>query len=242
MVNSYAMPLALVTGAGIRVGRAIALALGHAGFDLVLHANRSVEPAKELAAELLKLGRSARVEQVDLSSVDGPPELARRVGAKLDVLVNSAATYEHANFADISAADFDRMIAVNVRAPFLLTQALVPALRGGCVVNITDMAVTHAYTPTHFFSHYLATKAALEQLTRAWALELGPDIRVNAVAPGPVAIAAETSGEQRSDILSRIPLRREGSPQDVAQAVVFLVTAPYITGQTIRVDGGLSVS
>jgi pteridine reductase len=112
----------------------------------------------------------------------------------------------------------------------------------GCVVNITDMAVTHAYTPTHFFAHYLSSKAALDQLTRAWALELGPTIRVNAVAPGPVAMAAETTGAQRSDILGRIPLKREGRPEDVAQAVVFLAQSPYITGQTLRVDGGLSVS
>lgn len=236
------MPLALVTGAGIRVGRAIALALGRAGFDLVLHVNRSLDGAKEVADALAGLGRSARIEQVDLSSPDGPQQLARRVGAKLDVLVNSAAAYAHRSFADITADDFDHMFAVNVRAPFLLTQALLPALKGGAVVNITDMAVSHAYTPTHFFSHYLAAKAALEQLTRAWALELGPDVRVNAVAPGPVAMAAETSGEQRADILGRIPMKREGSPNDVAEAVVFLAQATYITGQTLRVDGGLSVS
>jgi NAD(P)-dependent dehydrogenase (short-subunit alcohol dehydrogenase family) len=110
------------------------------------------------------------------------------------------------------------------------------------VVNITDMAVTHAYTSTHFFSHYLASKAALEQLTRSLALELGPTIRVNAVAPGPVAMAQETTSAQRADMLERIPLKREGSPHDVARAVVFLATSSYVTGQTLRVDGGLSVA
>lgn len=236
------MPVALVTGSGVRVGRAIALALGRAGFDLLLHANRSVDDAQSLAEELHFFECSATVVQADLSLADGPATLARHVGPKLDVLVNNAAAYAHANFADITAAQLEQMWAVNVRAPFLLTQALLAALQGGCVINLTDMAVSHAYTPTHFFSHYLATKAALEQLTRAWALELGPGIRVNAVAPGPVAMAAETSDAQRSDILSRVPLRREGSPDDVAQAVVFLATAPYITGQTLRVDGGLSVA
>lgn len=238
------MPIALVTGGGIRVGRAIALALGRAGFDLIVHANRSVKDAAEVVKELEALGRTARVEPVDLSSPDGPTQLAARVPT-LNLLVNSAAAYEHANFADITRAQLDRMFSVNVTAPFLLTQALLPALKAsgtGCVVNITDMAVTHAYTPTHFFSHYLASKAALEQLTRAWALELGPAIRVNAVAPGPVAMAAETTGTQRADILGRIPLRREGRPEDVAQAVVFLAQSPYITGQTLRVDGGLSVA
>jgi pteridine reductase len=237
------MPTALVTGGGIRVGRAIALALGRAGFDVVVHANRSVKDAEAVADELRALGRTASVEQADLASADGPQRLAARI-LSLDVLVNSAAAYEHVDFEAVTRAQLERMFAVNVTAPFLLTQALLPRLRAakGCVVNITDMAVTHAYTPTHFFSHYLASKAALDQLTRAWALELGPEVRVNAVAPGPVAMAAETTGEQKSDILQRIPLKREGRPEDVAQAVVFLAQSPYITGQTLRVDGGLSVS
>jgi pteridine reductase len=237
------MPTALVTGGGIRVGRAIALALGRAGFDVIVHANRSMKDAEGAVAELKALGRQARVEQADLSSSEGPAALAARV-EQLDLLVNSAATYEHVDFADVTRPQWERMFAVNVTAPFFLTQALLPKLRAakGAVVNVTDMAVTHAYTPTHFFSHYLASKAALDQLTRAWALELGPDVRVNAVAPGPVAMAAETTTEQKSDILERIPLKREGRPEDVAQAVVFLAQSPYITGQTIRVDGGLSVA
>lgn len=238
------MPTALVTGGGIRVGRAIALALGRAGFDVIVHANRSVKEAGQVVEELQALGRTARVEAADLASPEGPSQLAARVPT-LDLLVNSAATYEHASFTQITRAQLERMLSVNLVAPFLLTQALVPALKAsgsGCVVNITDMAVTHAYTPTHFFSHYLAAKAGLDQLTRAWALELGPSIRVNAVAPGPVAMAAQTTGEQRGDILGRIPLRREGRPEDVAQAVVFLAQSPYITGQTLRVDGGLSVA
>jgi pteridine reductase len=238
------MPTALVTGGGIRVGRAIALALGRAGFDVIVHANRSVKDAEAVVAELRALGRIARVEAADLSSPEGPHALASRI-TELQVLVNSAAAYEHVDFADVTRAQLEKMLAVNVIAPFLLTQALQPVLAAsgaGCVVNITDMAVTHAYTTTHFFSHYLASKAALDQLTRSWALELGPKIRVNAVAPGPVAMAAETTDAQKSDILGRIPLRREGSPADVAQAVVFLTQAPYVTGQTIRVDGGLSVA
>lgn len=238
------MPTALVTGGGIRVGRAIALALGRAGFDVVVHANRSASAAEKVVAELRALGRSARVAPADLSQPDGPRALAAQV-EDLAVLVNSAAAYEHVDFSDITRAQLETMLAVNVVAPFLLAQALRPALEAsgeGCIVNITDMAVTHAYTPDHFFSHYLASKAALDQLTRAWALELGPKIRVNAVAPGPVAMAAETTGEQRRDMLARIPLRREGRPEDVAMAVVFLVQAPYVSGQTLRVDGGLSVA
>lgn len=238
------MATALVTGGGIRVGRAIALALGRAGFDVIVHARRSAADAETVVAELRALGRSARVELADLEAPDGAESLAARA-SECDVLVNSAAAYAHVDFAKITRAELATMLAVNVTAPFFLTQALLPALARsghGCVVNITDMAVTHAYTTSHFFSHYLASKASLDQLTRAWALELAPKVRVNAVAPGPVAMAGETTDAQRTDMLLRIPLRREGAAKDVAQAVVFLAQAPYVTGQTIRVDGGLSVA
>lgn len=237
------MPTALVTGGAVRVGRAISTALAEAGFDLIIHANRSAADAESLAHLLRGWGTSARVELEDLSTAQGPKNLAARI-ASLDLLVNSAARYEHLALEHVDAAALEAMFRVNVFAPFLLTQALLPALRAtnGCVVNITDMAVSHAYTTTHFFSHYLASKAALEQLTRAWALELGPAVRVNAVAPGPVAMAAETSDAQKEDMLRRIPLKREGAPEDVANAVVFLARAPYVTGQTLRVDGGLSVA
>lgn len=238
------MPTALVTGGGIRIGRAIALALGRAGYDVIVHANRSVKPAAEVVRDLESLGRQARVEEADLATPDGPARLAARI-ERLDLLVNNAATYEHVGFREITPEQFDRMLAVNLRAPFLLTQSLLPRLEaapGAGIVNVTDMAVSRAYSHSHHFAHYLASKAALEQLTRALALELGPRIRVNAVAPGPVAIAAETTPEQRADMLARLPLGREGSPEDVAEAVVYLARATYVTGQTLRVCGGLSIA
>lgn len=242
------MPLALVTGGAVRVGRAIVVALAEAGYEVIIHARSSADAANTLARDLHAFGRKALVEIADLGTPDGPMEFSARVRRKhprLDLLVNSAAAYAHTSFEDVTADAFDAMTNVNVRAPFFLTQGLLPSLRASesaSIVNITEMAVTHAYTTSHFFSHYLATKAALEQLTRAWALELGPKIRVNAVAPGSVAMAGETTDDQRKDILQRVPLRREGSPEDVARAVVFLAQAPYITGQTLRVDGGLSIT
>ena len=238
------MPTALVTGGGVRIGRAICLALGRAGYDVVVHANRSVREAEEVVREVEALGREARVAEADLAAPEGPRSLAGRLDG-LDLLVNNAAAYEHAAFREVSPERLDRMLAVNVRAPFLLTQAVLPLLEAsgrGAVVNVTDMAVSRTYTATHFFSHYLASKAALEALTRALALELGPRVRVNAVAPGPVAIAAETTPAQRAEMLARLPLGREGSPADVAEAVVYLAGAAYVTGQTIRVCGGLSVA
>ncbi len=239
--------VACVTGGGVRIGRAICLALGRAGFDVVVHANRSMDAAREVLRELAALGRQGWVERADFAHPYEVADLASRVCRQhpaLDLLVNSAAHYEHRPFEEVPGDLLRQMITINLEAPFLLTQHLLPALRAarGAVVNITDMAVSHAYTPTHLFSHYLATKAALEQLTRSWALELGPEVRVNAVAPGPVAIAGVTTPAQRAEILARIPVGREGSPEDVADATVFLALAPYVTGQTLRVDGGLSVT
>ncbi len=242
------MPLALVTGAAVRVGRAIALGLAHAGYDLVLHAHRSRDAAEELAGELRALGRRASVELADLASLEEVGALAARVVAEhgcLDLLVLSAAPYEHVDFTHVTPAKYEHMFAVNVRAPFFLTQGLLPALRAAAapsIVAITDMAVERAYTATHAFSPYVASKAALAQLTRSLAVELGPQVRVNAVAPGPVAISSETTEAQRAHMLTRIPLRREGSAADVAGAVLYLAQAPYVTGVTLTVDGGLSVS
>jgi pteridine reductase len=242
------MPVALITGGAIRVGAATARLLAREGYEVLIHARRSAEAAAALCREIHQAGGQAAALSADLEAREGPLQLAEQVrqrGAGLDLLVNNAAAYEHLPFDEITPERFDAMMAVNARAPFFLTQALLPLLRNsgaGCVINITDMAVTHAYTTTHFFAHYLASKAALDQLTRAWALELGPAVRVNAVAPGPVAIGGETTEEQRAEILRRVPLRREGSPEDIAGAVLFLARSPYLTGQTIRVDGGLSVA
>ena len=241
------MGVALITGGAIRIGRCIVLALARLGYDVIIHANRSQAAALTLVEEVHSMGRRASVESADLSNYDESVALATRIAAahpKLDVLVNSAAAYEHRNFKEIQPAHLSHMLAVNLQAPFFLTQKLAPALRlaQGVVINITDMAVSHAYSGQHFFAHYLASKAALAALTKALALELAPHVRVNAVAPGPVAISAQTDTSQREDVLARIPLKREGCADDVASAVVFLTSASYMTGQTILVDGGLSVT
>lgn len=242
------MASALVTGGAVRVGREIVLELARAGFDVVVHANTSREAAEDVAREVQRLSRRAYVECVDLAAAEGPETLARRVQSRfdsLDVLVHNAAAYEHAAFEDIRPASFDRMIAVNVRAPFFLTQGLLPTLRASaraCVVNVTDAALKRPYSTSHAFAHYLASKAALEQLTRAWAVELAPKIRVNAVAPGPVAIGKETSTAERAALLERTPLRREGSVDDVAKAVLYLATAPFVTGHVLAVDGGMGAA
>ncbi|WP_224367785.1 SDR family oxidoreductase [Hyalangium versicolor] len=239
------MPIALVTGAGVRVGRAIALALARAGFDLLLHVNSSVQPAEQVAEEIRGLGRSATVLRANLEDPLGVESLATAVGRAtrvLDLLVHNAGLYEQIPFAEISRQAYQRMLAVNLDAPFFLTQALLPALEAAespLVVHITDVGAERPVVPGYV--HYAVSKAGLLMLTRALALELAPRVRVNAVAPGAVAFPTDFDEERRQEELAHVPLGREGTVEDIARTVVFLATqAPYITGQAINVDGGRS--
>jgi pteridine reductase len=236
--------VALVTGAGIRLGRAIALELARSGFDLLIHANQSRVPAEALGKEVEALGRKATVLIHDLSKPSAIEALANEVPAKLDVLVNNAGIYEPLPFMQVTREAFERVTQVNLYAPFFLTQALIGRLRAaeGSIVNITDMAVDKPYREQRDIMHYLTSKAGLAALTKVWAVDFAPQVRVNAVAPGPVAIAVGTSEEERQKTIREVPLRREGTPEDVARAVAYFATAPYVTGQTLRVDGGLSVT
>ena len=239
------MTVALVTGAGIRVGAAIARALGRAGYDLVLHANRSKADVDKVAAEIRSWGRHVEVRTADLSdpaAVDRFGDELRRMLPVLDVLVHNAGLYERLAFADIDRGAYARMQRVNVEAPFFLTQALLPSLRAAAdpaVIHLTDIA---GERPEAHYAHYCVSKAALLMLTKALAIELAPAIRVNAVSPGTVAFPEHFDAATRAAYLAQIPAGREGHPDDIARAVVFLVRdAPYVTGHVLNVDGGRSV-
>lgn len=235
---------ALITGAGVRLGRATALQLAQAGFDLVLHVHRSREGAEAVAAQARALGRRAEILQADLSQPEDCARLAEEAlaGGPLDALVNNAALYEQRALADITLAEWERMLAVNTRAPFLLIQALAPSLAqsalrgGGAVVNIGDIG---GERPEPGFAHYSVSKAGILMLTRCLAAELAPKVRVNAVSPGAVLFPVEMPEAERAAILRTVPLAREGRAEDIAAAVAFLITqAPYVTGHTLNVDGG----
>ena len=232
---------ALVTGAGVRLGRAIALALAEAGYDVVLHAHRSGAARDDVARAVQALGRRTFTETADLSDPDAVDALGARIARDhpvLDAIVHNAGLFEQVAYEDITRAQYRRMMAVQIDAPFFLTQALLPSLRAAhdpVVVHITDVAATR---PVTRYAHYSVSKAALEMLTRALATELGPRIRVNAVAPGTVMFPADFDEAARARILARIPLGREGTAEDVARAVRFLVVdGPYVSGQTLAVDG-----
>jgi pteridine reductase len=240
------MPVALVTGAGVRVGRAIALALADAGYDVALHAHSHRAALNDVAAAVAARRRRATMHTADLSTVDGAFALGDEVMASwpaLDVVVHNAALFAEVPFEQLDVDQWRRMQAVNVEAPAFLTQRLLPALRraadvdGASVVCVADVA---AERPIRRHAHYCVSKAALLMLVKTLALELAP-VRVNAVGPGAVAFPDDYDDKKIARILARVPLSRTGSPEDVAAAVVFLATQRYITGQMIAVDGGRNV-
>jgi pteridine reductase len=236
----------LVTGGARRLGAAIARQLHAAGADLVIHYRVSHEEAQRLAAELnARRAHSAALVRADLLVLEQLPGLvAAAIGAfgRLDVLVNNASSFYPTPVGEITAAAFDDLIGTNLRAPLFLAQAVAAELRlrRGLILNLADI---HGLRPLKRHPVYSAAKAGLVMLTQALARELGPEVRVNALAPGPVLWPeGAIDGELKKRIVERTALKRMGSPEDVARAALFLVRdAPYITGQVLPVDGGRTV-
>ncbi len=227
---------ALVTGAARRIGQAIALALADAGFDLVLHHNRSREEAAELKARIEAKGRKAKLVRADLGNERQVRGLLERAGP-VTALINNASVF-HDDRDDFDLERWDEHFAVHVRAPYVLMQsfaAQLPKKQSGAVVNLVDQRVL-ALRDDHV--SYSVSKFALWGLTRAMSLKLAPRVRVNAVAPGPVLRAASETEAAFLEELKAVPLQRSPSPEEVAAAVVFLVQSPSVTGQTVAVDGG----
>jgi pteridine reductase len=236
------VPVALVTGAGVRVGRAIALGLADAGYDLALHAHEHRSALDDVAAAVAARGRRASLHGADLATVDGAFALADDVAARwptLDLVVHNAAIFAPVPFAQLTPAAWERMQAINLTAPAFLTQRLLPALGRAAdpaVIAIVDVA---AERPLRNHAHYCVSKAGLAMLVKSLAVELSP-VRVNGVSPGAVAFPDDWTAEQQARALARVPLGRVGHPDDVAAAVVFLARQPYVTGQILAVDGGRS--
>jgi pteridine reductase len=236
-------PVALVTGAARRLGAAIARTLHAAGFDVALHCHRSRAEADTLAAALdATRADSVLVLQADLADFDRLPELvARTIGwhGRLDALVNNASAFFPTPFGDTTPAQWDALFAANARAPFFLTQAAAPHLRArrGAVVNLADI---HAERPLREHAVYGMSKAALVHMTRALALELAPEVRVNAISPGAILWPEEgKSDAAKAALLARTPLGRTGTAEEIAEAVRWLLQdARYTTGQVLRLDGG----
>ena len=236
--------VALVTGAGVRVGRCIASTLADAGAHVVVHFRESEAEARDLVEEIQRCGGSAQSVQAELTDHLQVDEMFTQIQAspgRLDILVNSAAIFEKSPIRQMKPEDFDRMIDSNLRAPFLCMRRALELMTGpgASIVNILCVGASQAWPG---FAHYCAAKAGLEMMTRVLALELAPDIRVNGVAPGTVLWSDRASDEEKSRVIRNIPLGRIGTPQDIADAVLFLVSGPdFVTGQVITVDGGRSI-
>jgi len=229
---------ALVTGAGRRIGAAIARALARAGYAVVLHAGRSRADAEHLAGEIVAAGGRAAVVLADLSDHDAVRALIRAAAAfgPLTLLVNNASVFEPDEIATLQRAVFARAIDVNLAAPLFLAQAFAAqAPEGASIVNVLDQRV---FKPTPRFLSYSLSKSALHAATAMLAQALAPRIRVNAVAPGPTLPSPRQSEAQFAAQAAALPLKRHPSPEDIAAAVLYLAGATNVTGVTIAVDGG----
>jgi NAD(P)-dependent dehydrogenase (short-subunit alcohol dehydrogenase family) len=230
--------VALVTGGARRLGRAFSLALADAGADVVVNYHASPNEARSTVAEIEALGRRAIAVQADVADAGGVSRLVaetQRSFGRLDVLVNSASLFERAPVADIAERDWDRVMAVNLKGPFLLSQAAAPLLKrgdGGCIINIVDLS---AVQPWPSYAHHAVSKAGLLHLTRVLARAFAPEIRVNSIAPGTVLPPEDHPGEDGS---GRRVLDRPGEPADVTRALLYLVRSDFVTGENLVVDGG----
>jgi pteridine reductase len=240
-------PVALITGAGRRVGAVIAHTLHGAGYDLALHYRHSAGEAAALADALERQrAGSTLLLQGELADIAALPTLVESLLAhygRLDALVNNASAFYPTPVGDATPAQWNELFASNAQAPFFLSQAAVPALRNahGGIVNLLDI---YAERPLANHPLYCMAKAALAAMTRSLALDLAPQVRVNGVAPG--AVMWPSDGKPYDDqqaMLARTPMQRAGTPEDVAGAVLWLLRdAPFVTGQVVRVDGGRTLS
>lgn len=236
--------LAVVTGAGARVGRAIALELAAAGHDLLVHVHTNVAGGAETVRLAEGLGRRAAMHVANLAveaEVDALFAHAEALGGA-HVVVHAASVFERTPLSSATGRDFARVLDADLLAPLLVARAAAPQLARahGALVNVLDIG--GAKLAWRGYVAYCAARAGLAAATEVLALELAPDVRVNAVAPGLVLPDARMSAEERTRREARIPLGRAGTPEDVARAVRFLAEAPYVTGQILSVDGGRSLA
>lgn len=241
--------VALVTGGGRRIGAVVARTLAIAGFRLAVHANRSVDAARALADEFTQAGRPSMALAADVrdeAAVAAAVESVQNHFGRIDALVNCAAIWEAKRLEDTTADDLRENFAVNTLGTFLFCQhvgrIMVKQSGGGAIVNIGDWAIARPYVD---HAAYFASKGSIPTLTRTLAVELAarnPQVRANCVLPGPVMLPAELSPAQRAEAIAGTLLKREGNPQNVADAVLFLIANDFVTGVCLPVDGGRSIA
>jgi 3-oxoacyl-[acyl-carrier protein] reductase/pteridine reductase len=236
--------IVLVTGAARRLGRATALAAAEQGADVAITYRDSEREARALVGELARKGASALAVRCDVTDEISVREMVKEVAGELggiDVLVNNAANYETATFEKLTVAQWDAIFASNTRGPFLVSREALPYLRKrkGQIINMGSLGGLRPW-PTH--AHYCSSKAAVHMLTKVMAKALAPEIAVNAVAPGMIDLGEKAAAAFMRRMAKETPMRRNGSAEEIAAAVMFFATAPkFITGQILAVDGGLGL-
>ncbi|MBI3476171.1 MAG: SDR family oxidoreductase [Acidobacteria bacterium] len=239
-----AKQVVLVTGAAKRLGRAIALAAADLGADVAITYRESEQEAESLVSRLAGKGVSAFAVRCDITDEISVREMIKEVGSELggiDVLVNNAANYETAKFEKLTVAQWDAIFASNARGPFLVSREALPYLRKrrGRIVNLGSLGGLRPWA-TH--AHYCSSKAAVHMLTKVMAKALAPEISVNAVAPGMIDLGEKAAAAFMRRMAKQTPMKRNGSGDEIADAVMFFATAPkFITGQILAVDGGLGL-
>jgi pteridine reductase len=231
--------VALITGAGKRLGRAVALRLAEEGTDVAVHYGTSAKDAAEVVGKIEEMGKKAVAIRADLRSVDEIRRMLLEVGnelGRLDVLVNSAANFLPGSMISTTEEVWDASLDTNVKAPFFVAQAAAPMLRRskGAIVNFADTGGVLGWPG--FIGHSVA-KAGVINLTKSLAKALAPDVRVNAIAPGTITMPGDPP-EWEAEFVKLAPLKKTGRPADIADAVVYLVTAEFLTGHTLVLDGG----
>ena len=242
--TTLAGKIVLVTGAAKRLGRATALAAARSGADVAITYLESEREARKLVGELAELGSAALAVRCNVADEMSVREMVREVSGELggiDVLVNNAANYETAAFEKLTVAQWDAIFASNTRGPFLVSREALPYLRKrkGRIVNMGSLGGLRPWA-TH--AHYCSSKAALHMLTKVMAKALAPEIAVNSVAPGMIDLGEKSAAAFMRQMAKQTPMRRNGSADEIAAAVMFFATAPhFVTGQILAVDGGLGL-
>lgn len=233
--------VALVTGGAVRVGRAISRALADQGVRVVVNYHSSADAARALVDEIRAQGGDASAVQADLADLEAVRSLAEQAEkafGRVDILVNNASVFPEQKLEEVDADLWDHTLAVNLRAPFFLTQRIGRSMRergGGVVVNLADLA---GLQPWASYAAHSVSKAGLVQLTRVAARALAPEVRVAAIAPGTVLPPEDLAAEEVQRLARSTPLRRNGSPDDVVHALLYLLRADFVTGDVLVVDGG----
>lgn len=229
---------ALVTGGAKRIGAAIALRLAHLTFNLALHCNQSKKEAQALAKQIRDTGAHCEIFACDLSDPQETSQLIEKVCRAfpdLNLLINSASVFKKSTLKTATLESLDEHFNINFKAPFILSRDFANLCKKGHIINILDTNVVK--NKTHYLT-YLLSKKSLMELTKAMAVELAPDIRVNAIAPGLILPPLDQGTDYLDRLAKNIPLKTKGDPRQIAQCVEFLVTNPYLTGQILFNDGG----